>query len=449
MKKLLVANRGEIAVRIIRSAKELGIPVVLAHSSADKESLAAQLADECVEIGPPQVAKSYLNQEAIIAAAKSVGADAIHPGYGFLAENAGFATLVENSGITFVGPKGDTIVLMGDKAQARSTAMAANVPVVPGSQGILRNLTEALSVAKDVGYPLIIKAAAGGGGKGMRVVESEAQFAKEFEVAQREGLSAFGDDGMYLERFIPRARHIEVQVLGDGENVIHLYDRECSLQRRRQKVFEEAPSPALNAEVREKLCASAVTLAKSVNYRGAGTVEYLFDDHSGEFFFIEMNTRIQVEHPITEMITGVDLIREMLHIASGRALRYQQSDIAIRGAAIECRINAEDPTNNFMPNIGKIEKLQWGSGPGIRIDSMLYEGYSVPPFYDSMLAKMIAWDESREEALARMERAIRETKIDGLKTTLLLHLKLVKDAEMRAANTHTNWLEDWMARQEW
>lgn len=445
MKKLLVANRGEIAVRIIRAAKEMGIPVALARSSADKDSLAAKLADECVEIGPPQVAKSYLNQEAIIAAAKKIDADAIHPGYGFLAENAGFSKLVEESGLTFVGPKGETIVLMGDKAAARATAVKAGVPVVPGSEGILRTLDEAFEASKAVGYPLIIKAVAGGGGRGMRVVENESQFAKEFEMAQREGLGAFGDDGMYLERFIPRARHIEVQVLGDGENVIHLYDRECSLQRRRQKVFEEAPSPSLNNEVREALCNSAVALAKSVNYRGAGTVEYLYDDQSGEFFFIEMNTRIQVEHPITEMITGVDLIREMLHIGSGRKLRYQQSDISIRGAAIECRINAEDPSNNFMPNIGTIERLQWGSGPGIRIDSMLYEGYTVPPFYDSMLAKMIAWDESREEVLARMERAISETYIEGLKTTLPLHLALVKDSEVVKAQFHTNWLEAWMA----
>lgn len=449
MKKLLVANRGEIAVRIIRSAKELRIPVILAHSSADKESLAAQLADECVEIGSPQVVKSYLNQTAIIEAAKQVGADAIHPGYGFLAENASFAALVESSGITFVGPTSDTMLLMGDKAAARSTAMAVNVPVVPGSPGILRDLSEAIDVAKSVGYPLIIKAAAGGGGKGMRVVESETQFAKEFEMAQREGLYAFGDDGMYLERFIARARHIEVQILGDGEEVIHLYDRECSLQRRRQKVFEEAPSPALSEDVREALCASAVMLAKSVNYRGAGTVEYLYDDQTGEFFFIEMNTRIQVEHPITELITGVDLIREMLYIASGHPLRYKQSDITICGAAIECRINAEDPANNFMPNIGKIERLQWGSGPGVRIDSMLYEGYHVPPFYDSMLAKMIVWDESRDKALSRMERAICETRIEGLKTTLPLYLKLVQDEQVRSASIHTNWLEMWMKKQDW
>lgn len=448
MKKLLVANRGEIAVRIIRAAKELGIPVALARSSADKDSLAAKLADESIEIGPPQVVKSYLNQEAIIAAAKEVGADAIHPGYGFLAENAAFSTLVESSGLTFVGPKGETIVLMGDKSEARATAVAANVPVVPGSQGILRSLAQAQLAAKDVGYPLIIKASAGGGGKGMRVVEDESLFAREFEMAQREGLSAFGDDGMYLERFIPKARHIEVQILGDGENVIHLYDRECSLQRRRQKLFEEAPSPSLDNETREALCASAVALARSVNYRGAGTVEYLYDDKSGEFFFIEMNTRIQVEHPITEMITGVDIIREMLHIASGRKLRYQQSDITIRGAAIECRINAEDPSNNFIPNIGTIEYLQWGSGPGIRIDSMLYEGYTVPPFYDSMLAKMIAWDETREEVLARMDRAISETKIDGLKTTLPLHLALVRDPEVLLADFHTNWLEAWMEKQK-
>ncbi len=447
MKKLLVANRGEIAVRIIKAAKELNIPVVLAHSSADKESLAAKLADECIEIGPAQAIKSYLNQNAIIEAAKAIGADAIHPGYGFLAENSDFVARLEEENIIFVGPKSATITLMGDKVAARETAIAANVPVVPGSNGMLTTLEEALKSAPKVGYPLIIKASAGGGGKGMRVVEKEEDFAAAFELAQREALSAFGFNGMYLERFIPRARHIEVQVLGDGKNVIHLYDRECSLQRRRQKVLEEAPSPSLDHETREALCTSAVALAKSVDYCGAGTMEYLYDDNTGEFFFIEMNTRIQVEHPVTEMITGIDLIHEMLHIAAGKPLTIQQRDVKINGAALECRINAEDPSNNFMPNIGTIERLEWADGPGVRTDSMLYESYTVPPFYDSMLAKLIVWAETREKALSRMERAILATKIEGLKTTLPLHLSLVRDAEVQAFNFHTNWLEDWITRQ--
>lgn len=408
MKRLLIANRGEIAVRIIRAAQELGIHTILARSSADKTSLAAQLADECVEIGSAAVAKSYLNQEAVLQAALSTQADAIHPGYGFLAENAEFARKVSAAGLTFVGPDADIISMMGDKAQARSTAIAAGVPVVPGSDGVLTELTDAEQAAQTIGFPLMIKAAAGGGGKGIRVVKCPEDFAKEFSEAQREGLGAFGDKSMYLERFIEKARHIEVQVLGDGERVIHLYDRECSLQRRRQKIVEEAPSPALNNDTREKLCASAVNLAQSVRYKGAGTMEYLFDDATGEFFFIEMNTRIQVEHPITEMITGVDLIREMLLIAAGTPLSLQQQDIRINGAAIECRINAEDPDQQFMPNIGTISQLYWASGPGVRIDSMLYTGYSIPPFYDSMLAKIIVWDSNRSFAFKRMQRALKE-----------------------------------------
>ncbi|UOO89732.1 acetyl-CoA carboxylase biotin carboxylase subunit [Vitreoscilla massiliensis] len=447
MKRLLIANRGEIAVRIIRAAKELGMTTILAHSSADKSSLAAMLADECVEIGPAAAAKSYLNVPVILQAALDVRADAIHPGYGFLAENAHFARQVQAAGMIFVGPDADTIDMMGDKAQARATAIAAGVPVVPGSEGVLTDMATALLAAQEVGFPLMIKASAGGGGKGIRIVEDPEDFAKEFEAAQREGLGAFGDNAMYLERFISQARHIEVQVLGDGESVVHLFDRECSLQRRRQKILEEAPSPALDDATRSKICESAVALAQSVNYKGAGTMEYLFDDRSGEFFFIEMNTRIQVEHPITEMITGVDLIREMLLIAFGDQLKLKQEDIHIKGAAIECRINAEDPANNFQPNIGTIQKLTWATGPGVRIDSMLYEGYGVSPFYDSMLAKVIVWDNTRADALKRMKRVLAECEIEGLKTTLPLHQMLVDDADVHASQFHTNWLEHWLHHQ--
>ncbi|MFD1245127.1 acetyl-CoA carboxylase biotin carboxylase subunit [Paralysiella testudinis] len=445
IQRLLIANRGEIAVRIIRAARELGIHTIAAHSSADKASLAVRLADEAVEIGPAQAAKSYLNPAAILAAAQATHADAVHPGYGFLAENAAFARAVVEAGLVFVGPDAATIEQMGDKAQARATAQAAGVPVVPGSAGVLRDLAAAERAAEAMGYPLMIKAAAGGGGKGIRVVADAAEFAAAFQAAQREGLGSFGDDGMYLERFIARARHIEVQILGDGHRAVHCFERECSLQRRRQKVFEEAPSPVLDHATRTRLCASAVALAEAVHYRGAGTLEYLYDEASGEFFFIEMNTRIQVEHPITEMVTGVDLLREMLNIAGGAPLSLQQADIHLNGAAIECRINAEDPFNGFAPNIGTISALQWPGGPGVRIDSMLYQGYTVPPFYDSMLAKIIVHDESRPAALRRLQRALQETDIGGLKTTLPLHLALLGSADVHAADYHTGWLEQWLA----
>ncbi|MCP2040009.1 acetyl-CoA carboxylase biotin carboxylase subunit [Neisseria sp. HSC-16F19] len=444
IQRLLIANRGEIAVRIIRAARELGIHTIAAHSSADKTSLAVRLADEAVEIGPAQAAKSYLNQAAVLQAAADTRADAIHPGYGFLAENAAFARAVTEAGLIFVGPDAATIEQMGDKAQARATAQAAGVPVVPGSDGVLRDAETAAAAAEHIGFPLMIKAAAGGGGKGIRVVENAADFAAAFQAAQREGLGAFGDDGMYLERFIARARHIEVQIIGDGTRAVHCFERECSLQRRRQKVFEEAPSPVLDAATRQALCASAVALAEAVHYRGAGTLEYLYDDTSGEFYFIEMNTRIQVEHPITEMVTGVDLVREMLAVAAGAPLSLHQDDIRLHGAAIECRINAEDPFQQFMPNIGQIEQLQWPAGPGVRIDSMLYPGYSVPPFYDSMLAKIIVWDQDRAAVLRRLRRALQETEIGGLKTTLPLHLALVDDTAVQEAQYHTGWLEGWL-----
>ncbi|ADP18224.1 biotin carboxylase 3 [Achromobacter xylosoxidans A8] len=446
--KVLVANRGEIALRIIRAARELGMRTVAVYSEADRDALATRMADEAVLIGPSHATRSYLNTEALLDAARSTGVQAVHPGYGFLSENAAFAQAVSDAGLIFVGPDAATIRTMGDKAAARACAQAAGVPTVPGSAGVLSSLDEALTHAALIGYPLMIKAAAGGGGRGIRVVRDEAELRAQMPQAQAEAQAAFGEAGVYLERYLPRARHIEVQVLGDGDNAVHLYERECSLQRRRQKVLEEAPSPALDPATRQKLCESAAQLARSVGYRGAGTLEYLYDDSrgAGEFFFIEMNTRIQVEHPITEAITGVDLVREMLRIADGEPLRWRQQDIAIRGAAIECRINAEDPTRNFAPSPGRVEHVRWPGGPGVRVDSMLYPGCTVPPYYDSLLAKLIVWDESRAAALARMTRALDEVELVGVHSTLALHRELLEDADVLAGRYHTNYLEAWMQR---
>ncbi|WP_114813066.1 acetyl-CoA carboxylase biotin carboxylase subunit [Paraburkholderia kururiensis] len=445
IRTVLVANRGEIAVRVIRAAHELGMRAVAVVSDADRESLAARMADEAVHIGSSHAAKSYLNPSAILAAAKQCGADAIHPGYGFLSENAAFAAQVEAAGLIFVGPSSNVIATMGDKAKARETAQRADVPTVPGSNGIVLSLDEARRIAERIGYPVMIKAAAGGGGRGIRVAHDAAQLDAELPLAQREAQAAFGNGGVYLERFIARARHIEVQVLGDGHDVVHLFERECSLQRRRQKIMEEAPSPSLTPALRSALCASATRLARQVGYRSAGTLEYLFDDARGEFYFIEMNTRIQVEHPVTEAITGVDLVRETLRIADGEPLRLSQSDIVMRGAAIECRINAEDPAHDFRPSPGRIEELVWPAGPGVRIDSMLYPGYVVPPFYDSLLAKLIVFDESRPATLARLARALAELHIGGVKTTAQLHRALLADDDVRAGRYHTNYLEAWLA----
>jgi len=447
IRTLLVANRGEIAVRVIRAAHELGMRAAVTVSDADRDSLAARMADQAVPIGSAHAAKSYLNPDAILEAARQCGADAIHPGYGFLSENAAFAENVENAGLIFVGPSSSIIAMMGDKARARATAQRAGVPTVPGSEGVLDSLEQARDVAGGIGYPVMIKAAAGGGGRGIRVAHDAAQLDVELPLAQREALAAFGNAGVYLERFIGRARHIEVQVLGDGKNVVHLFERECSLQRRRQKIMEEAPSPSLTPELRASLCESATRLAREVGYRSAGTLEYLFDETRGEFYFIEMNTRIQVEHPVTEAITGIDLVRESLRLADGEPLRYEQRDIVMRGAAIECRINAEDPERGFRPSPGRIDELVWPAGPGVRIDSMLYQGYTIPPFYDSLLAKLIVLDESRSAALARLDRALREMKIGGVKTTAPLHQAMLADADIRAGRYHTNYLETWMAQR--
>jgi acetyl-CoA carboxylase, biotin carboxylase subunit len=444
IRTLFIANRGEIAVRIIRAAKALGMRTVQAVSSADREMLAARMADQVAEIGPPQAAKSYLNKEALVAAAVANGADAVHPGYGFLSENADFAAMTEEAGLVFVGPRPETIRAMGDKAVAREIAARAGVPTVPGSKGRIEDAGAAREAAEAIGYPLMIKAAAGGGGRGIRVAGSLAELEAQIPQASAEALAAFGDGGLYLERFVPRARHVEVQVLGDGEAAIHLYERECSLQRRRQKVWEEAPAIRLSPQRREALCASAVRLAKSVGYRGAGTLEYLYDEAIGDFYFIEMNTRIQVEHPVTEMVTGVDLVQSMLRIAGGESLPYRQSDVACRGHAIEVRINAEDPAKQFMPSPGRVVRFRAPEGEGVRFDTMLYEGYVVPPFYDSLLGKLIVAGDSREEALGRLRTAVQNLSIEGLATTRGLHLALLDDDDVRKGALHTRWLEDWL-----
>ncbi|MDR5651519.1 acetyl-CoA carboxylase biotin carboxylase subunit [Ruixingdingia sedimenti] len=444
IRKLLVANRGEIAVRIIRAARELGIATVQVHSAADTDSLAVRMADEAVLIGPPMAAKSYLNIAAILKAAADTRADAVHPGYGFLAENADFADAVVAAGLVWVGPSGDAIRVMGDKVAARVAAESAGVPVVPGSDGRIDDPAQARAVALAIGFPLMIKAAAGGGGRGIRICHDMEEFDRLMPQAAAEAKSAFGDGGLYIEKVIERARHIEVQILGDGARAIHCFERECSLQRRRQKVWEEAPSATLPEEMRARLCASAVALAEAVKYRGAGTLEYLYDDATGHFYFIEMNTRIQVEHPVTEMITGIDLVREMIRIAGGEPLRLAQEDVRLNGHAIEVRICAEDPAQNFKPGPGTISGLRVPGGAGVRFDSMLYDGYTVPPFYDSLLAKLIVWDEDRASAIARMARALDELQVGGIATTKPLHQALARDPGVRLGDFHTRWLEPWL-----
>ncbi|BAM91384.1 acetyl CoA carboxylase, biotin carboxylase subunit [Bradyrhizobium oligotrophicum S58] len=444
LRSVLIANRGEIAVRIIRAAKALGLRTVLAHSTADAGSLAAQLADETVEIGPPAAKKSYLNIDAVVNAAKSAKVDAVHPGYGFLAENAEFADAVTAAGIVFVGPSADAIRLLGDKVMARQVAALAGVPTVPGSDGRVTDLDEAIAIAARIGFPVMIKAAAGGGGRGIRIVGDADEFARQFPQASSEAAAAFGDGGLYIEKVIERARHVEVQILGDGTDVVHCYERECSLQRRRQKVWEEAPAIGLPDDVRQRLCASAVALGRAVGYSGAGTVEYLYDDATSEFYFIEVNTRIQVEHPVTEMITGLDLVQEMLKIAGGATLSVTQDDIRIQGHAIECRINAEDPYKGFMPAPGRITQLVVPDGEGIRFDTLLFEGYDVPPFYDSLLGKLIVRGHDRADCLARLRAALDGLAITGIPTTIPLHAALARDPSVTDGCTHTRFLEPWL-----
>ncbi|WP_319532409.1 acetyl-CoA carboxylase biotin carboxylase subunit [uncultured Cohaesibacter sp.] len=444
IRSLLIANRGEIAVRIIKAAKALGIRTVQVHSAADADMLAVRMADEAIEIGPPAARKSYLDIEKIISAAKEAEVDAIHPGYGFLSENADFARAVVAAGMIFIGPDGDAIGLLGDKVEARKVAAKAGVPTVPGSDGRVEDIALARQVVETTGFPVMIKAAAGGGGRGIRIVNSHEEFETQFPLASAEARAAFGDGGLYVEKMITKARHVEVQILGDGENAVHCFERECSLQRRRQKVWEEAPSFLLPEEIRKPLCDSAVALAKSVNYKGAGTVEFLFDEDAGEFYFIEVNTRIQVEHPVTEMITGMDLVQEMIRVAGGDKLSVQQDDISLWGHAIECRINAEDPTMNFLPDPGTVTKLSVPEGKGIRFDTMLYEGYTIPPFYDSLLGKLIVHGDTREECLNILESTLEGLTIEGLATTIPLHLALCRDADVKAGNFHTKFLEPWL-----
>jgi acetyl-CoA carboxylase biotin carboxylase subunit len=447
IRTLLVANRGEIAVRIIRAAKALGIRTVQAYSDADADSLAVRLADARVNIGPPHATKSYLNIARIVEAALDSSADAIHPGYGFLAENAAFAEAVAAAGLTFVGPSAEAIRLMGDKVSARAMAARAGVPTVPGSAGRVEGVEAARAVVAETGFPVMIKAAAGGGGRGIRIARSMEEFERLWPQASAEAKAAFGDGGLYLERVVENARHVEVQVLGDGRRAVHCFERECSLQRRRQKVWEEAPFAGLAEDVRARLCGSAVALAEAVGYSGAGTVEYLYDDASGAFYFLEMNTRIQVEHPVTEMITGIDLVGEMLRIAGGEPLRFAQADIGRRGHAIEVRLNAEDPDNGFLPGPGVVSDFRAPGGPGVRFDTMLFDGYAIPPFYDSLLGKLIVWGEDRPTALARLGVALGELNIGGLKTTRSLFERLGQDADVRAGQFHTRWLEGWLEGQ--
>jgi acetyl-CoA carboxylase biotin carboxylase subunit len=440
LEKVLIANRGEIALRVLRSCKELGIKTVAVHSTADRDLMHVRLSDESVCIGPPSPTDSYLNTPAIISAMEVTDADAVHPGYGFLSENADFAEQVENSGFTFIGPTAETIRLMGDKVSAIEVMRGAGVPTVPGSNGPIDDNSErTLSLAKEIGYPVIIKATAGGGGRGMRVVHNEAALLKAIFVTQTEAKSFFGNGVVYLEKFLENPRHVEIQVIGDGKgNALYLGDRDCSLQRRHQKVLEEAPAPGIPDKVRAKVAQTCIQACKNMNYRGAGTLEFLYEDEA--FYFIEMNTRVQVEHPVTEMITGVDIVKEQLLIAGGAPLSYAQEDIHFRGHAFECRINAEDPVT-FMPSPGKIKMFHAPGGNGVRVDSHLYSGYSVPPHYDSLVAKLICHANTRETALKRTQIALDEMLIDGILCNIPLHQNLVRDAEFQKGCVNIHYLE--------
>ena len=442
--KLLIANRGEIALIILRSCREMGIATVAVYSTVDKNALHVQLADEAVCVGDSPSSKSYLNIPNILAAATSRGVDAIHPGYGFLAENDRFAEICGDHGLVFVGPSPHAIRSMGDKSTAKSTMQKVGVPTVPGSEGLLESVSVAYDLASEMGYPVMIKATAGGGGRGMRLVGHGDELESLFKAAQGEAEAAFGNPGLYMEKFIDRPRHVEVQILADRfGNVVHLGERDCSIQRRHQKLLEESPSPALDDDLRLKMGEAAVAAAKSINYEGAGTVEFLLD-RQGNFYFMEMNTRIQVEHPVTELVTGMDLISEQLRIAGGEKLEFSQEEIKIEGHAIECRINAEDPSHNFRPSPGKITGWLPPGGPGVRVDSHVYTGYDIPPFYDSLIGKLIVWGRDRDAALKRMERALNECAVTGITTTIDFHLTLLKRKEFIKGDVHTKFVEQEM-----
>ncbi|WP_025560739.1 acetyl-CoA carboxylase biotin carboxylase subunit [Sphingomonas sp. UNC305MFCol5.2] len=446
IKKLLIANRGEIALRIHRACHEMGIKTVAVHSTADSDAMHVRLADEAICIGPPSATDSYLNIPNIISAAEISGADAIHPGYGFLSENAQFAEIVEAHGIIFVGPKPEHIRTMGDKIEAKRTAGALGLPLVPGSDGAISDLAEAKAIAAKAGYPVIIKAASGGGGRGMKVCTSEDQLETLMQQAGSEAKAAFGDATVYLEKYLGNPRHIEIQVFGDGNgNAVHLGERDCSLQRRHQKVLEEAPSPVLGHADRERIGGICAKAMADMGYRGAGTIEFLWEN--GEFYFIEMNTRLQVEHPVTEMITGLDLVREQIRVAEGHGLSCEQHQINFHGHAIECRINAEDP-RTFAPSPGTVKQFHAPGGMHVRVDSGLYTGYRVPPYYDSMIAKLIVYGSTRERCLMRLRRALEEFVIEGMKTTIPLHQALLDDPEFQQGAYTIKWLEEWLAKQD-
>jgi len=440
--KILIANRGEIALRIQRACKELGIATVAIHSTADEDAMHVRLADESVCIGPPAANLSYLNIPEIMAACEVTGANAVHPGYGFLSENARFAEILEDHDITFIGPTAEHIRLMGDKITAKDTVKKLGIPVVPGSDGAVKSLDEAKKIAKEIGYPVLLKAAAGGGGRGMKVAQTEDELSIALSTAKAESKAAFGDDTMYMEKYLGKPRHIEVQVIGDGRgHGVHLGERDCSLQRRHQKVWEEAPSPALNAEAREKIGKICATAIGDLGYRGAGTIEFLYEN--GEFYFIEMNTRLQVEHPVTEMITGLDLVIEQIRVAAGAPLSFKQEDINLRGHAIECRINAEN-ARTFMPSPGKINYFHPPGGLGVRVDSGVYQGYSIPPYYDSLIGKLIVHGKTRNECMMRLRRALSEFVIDGIDTTIPLFSDLLNEPDIVNGAYDIHWLEKYL-----
>jgi acetyl-CoA carboxylase, biotin carboxylase subunit len=440
LKKVLVANRGEVAVRVIRACRELEISSVAIYSDADEEALHVRLADEAVHVGPSKAQESYMNIEAVVEVAKETGADAVHPGYGFLAENASFAAACRDAGLVFVGPSAETMEKIGDKSAARQLANQADVPVVPGTEGNVAP-EEARESAEEIGYPLMVKAASGGGGMGIRVVEDEEGLEEAVKEAAQQAEAAFGEGSVYLEKFLERPRHVEVQVVGDGEgNVVHFYERECSMQRRRQKLIEEAPAPGISPETREEITRAAVRLAEAAGYANAGTVEYLVDEDES-FYFIEMNTRIQVEHPVTEAITGVDLVKEQLRVAGGEGLSIGQDEISLAGHSIEFRINAEDPENDFFPQPGEVTAVEVPGGPGVRVDTAVFAGYEIPPFYDSMVGKLIVYGADRHEALMRGRRALGEYRLEGIKTTVPLHLRLVEDEAFLSGEYDTGYLE--------
>ena len=443
--KILIANRGEIALRVHRACKEMGIKTVAVHSEADANAMHVRLADESVCIGPPPAGRSYLNVPQIIAAAEVTGAQAIHPGYGFLSENARFAEIVEAHGLTFIGPRPETIRLMGDKITAKKAAMEAGIPVVPGSEGAIEDMVEARKVAKSIGFPVLIKAASGGGGRGMKVAQEEASLESALQTASSEAKAAFGDGAVYIEKYLGQPRHIEIQVLADEHgNVIHLGERDCSLQRRHQKVLEEAPSVALDSAMRAKIGKTVTDAVKAIGYRGAGTVEFLYEN--GEFYFIEMNTRLQVEHPVTEAITRIDLVREQIRVAAGLPLDLTQDDVKFEGWSIECRINAENP-ETFSPSPGKVTEFHAPGGLGVRLDSGLYTGYVIPPYYDSMIGKLIVHGRDRDEALMRLRRALGEMVVGGVETTIPLHLALLEEPAFLSGDYHIRWLEEWLAER--